>query len=138
LREKESGVYSPGVGLSVEKEPNAHYYFTISFSCAPANVEKLIAASLDEVAKIKKDGVSTDDLGKFKSEEQRQQELSLRQNGYWLNYITSRLKYGEDMGRYKDYVKKVNAVTVETSKVAAQKYLNEDNYIRLVLLPEKK
>ena len=138
LREKESGVYSPRVGLSVEKDPNAHYYFTISFSCAPANVEKLIAASLDEVAKIKASGASTDDVGKFKSEEQRQHELSLRQNGYWLNYITSRLKYGEDMGQYKDYVQKVNAVTVETSKVAAQKYLNEDNFIRLVLLPEKK
>jgi zinc protease len=138
LREKESGVYSPNVGLSVEKDPNPHYYFTISFSCAPANVEKLIAASLDEVAKIKASGASVDDISKFKSEEQRQQELSLRQNGYWLNYITSRLKYGEDMGQYKNYVQKVNAVTVESSKVAAQKYLNEDNYIRLVLLPEKK
>jgi zinc protease len=42
------------------------------------------------------------------------------------------------MGQYKDYVQKVNAVTAETSKVAAQKYLNEDNFIRLVLLPEKK
>jgi zinc protease len=138
LREKESGVYSPNVGLSVERVPNAHYYFTISFSCAPANVEKLIAASLDEVAKIKASGASPEDVSKFKSEEQRQRELSLRQNGYWLNYITSRLKFGEDMGQYKNYLRKVNAVTAETSKVAAQKYLNEDNYIRLVLLPEKK
>ncbi|MES2827222.1 MAG: insulinase family protein [Bacteroidota bacterium] len=138
LREKESGVYSPQVGLSVDKYPNSYYYFTISFSCAPANVEKLIAASLDEIAKIKATGASADDLGKFKSEEIRQQEVSLRTNGYWLGYISNRIKFGENMEQNKNYVQKVNAVTAETTKAAAQKYLNEDNYIRFVLLPEKK
>ncbi len=138
LREKESGVYSPNVGLSIEKYPNAHYYITISFSCATANVEKLIAASLDEISKIKSSGVSGDDISKFKSEELRQYELSLRDNGYWLGYISNRIKYGDDLGQNKIYVQKVNAVTVESSKAAAQQYLNEDNYIRFVLLPEKK
>lgn len=138
LREKESGVYSPKVGLSLEKYPNAHYYFTISFSCAPANVEKLIAAALDEVGKIKASGASADDISKFKSEELRQYELSLRDNSYWLGYITNRMKYGDDLAQNKTYVQKVNGVTVESSKVAADQYLNEDNYIRFVLLPEKK
>ncbi|RYE50700.1 MAG: insulinase family protein, partial [Sphingobacteriales bacterium] len=138
LREKESGVYSPSVSLSVEKYPAAHYYFNVSFSCSPANVEKLIAASLDEISKIKASGASADDIGKFKSEEQRQTELNLRNNNYWLNYITNRLQNGEDLAQLLKAKQRLDGISVESTKAAAQKYLNEDNYIRLVLLPEKK
>ena len=137
LREKESGVYSPQVGLSVKKYPNSHYYFTISFSCAPANVEKLIAAALDEVKQIKENGATADDISKFKSEEQRQMELSLRDNGFWLGYLTNRLKYGDELDQLLNNQQRLNSVTVETSKITAQKYLNDDNYIRLVLMPQK-
>lgn len=137
LREKESGVYSPQVGLSVGKYPKAHYYFTISFSCATANVEKLIAAALDEVKHIKDNGATIDDISKFKSEEQRQIELSLRDNGFWLNYLTNREKYGDDLSQILSIKDRLNKVTVETSKSTAQKYLTDENYIRLVLMPQK-
>lgn len=138
LREKESGVYSPRVNLSVEKLPDAHYYFTISFSCAPANVDKLIAAALDEVGKIREKGATQDDINKFSSEEQRQIELSLRDNNFWMHYLANRMKYGEDFGQILDYRKRLEAVTVESTKAAAKQYLGAENYIRLVLMPQKK
>lgn len=136
LREKESGVYSPGVSLSVQKNPTAHYYFTISFNCAKANVEKLINAALEEVNAFAKNGVTAEDLQKFKSEELRQEELSLRENGYWLGYLTNRLKYGDNLEQVLGNTARINGVNVDATKAAAQKYLNGDNYIRLVLLPE--
>ncbi|CAM4096873.1 zinc protease [Pedobacter westerhofensis] len=137
LREKESGVYSPQVGLSVAKFPTAHYYFTISFSCATANVEKLIAAAMEEVQHIKSNGATPDDISKFKSEEHRQMELNLRNNGYWLGYLSNRLKYGDELNLVLGNNQRVDAVTVESSKATAQQYLNENNYIRLVLMPQK-
>jgi zinc protease len=137
LREKESGVYSPSVGLSVAKYPKSHYYFTISFSCATANVEKLIAAALEEVKSIKTNGATADDIAKFKSEEHRQMELSLRDNGYWLGYLSNRLKYGDELNMVLSNKQRVDAVTVDSSKATAQKYLNGNNYIRLVLMPQK-
>ncbi|WP_113638548.1 M16 family metallopeptidase [Nubsella zeaxanthinifaciens] len=137
LREKESGVYSPGVSLSLEKYPTAHYYFTISFNCAKANVEKLINAALEEVNAFRQNGVTAEDLQKFKSEELRQEELSLRDNGYWLNYLSNRLKYGDNIEQVLDNSKRINGVTIEATKAAAEKYLNGNNYIRLVLEPEK-
>ena len=136
LREKESGVYSPGVSLSISKYPNAHYYFVISFSCATANVEKLIAAALDEVKNIRTNGATAQDIIKFKSEEQRQQELNLRNNGYWLGYLTTRLKYGDNLNQLLTAKQRLDEVTVESSKTTAQKYLKQDNYIRLVLMPQ--
>jgi zinc protease len=138
LREKESGVYSPEVGLSVSKYPSSHYYFNISFSCATANVEKLIAAALDEVKHIREAGATVDDISKFKSEEKRQHELSLRNNNYWLSYLSIRSKYGDDLGQLLGNLQRLDLVTVESTKSNAQKYLTEDNYIRLVLMPEKK
>lgn len=136
LRKKESGVYSPGVSLSVQKYPTAQYFFTISFNCAKANVEKLINAALEEVAAFKQNGVTAEDLQKFKSEELRQEELSLRENAFWVNYLTNSLKYGENLDQVLGNTARINGVTVEATKAAAQKYLNGDNYIRLVLLPE--
>jgi len=136
LREKESGVYSPGVSLNVSKYPASHYYFVISFSCAPANVEKLITAALDEVQNIRKNGATAQDISKFKSEEQRQQELNLRSNGYWLGYLTTRLKYGDQLNQLLTEKQRLDEVTVESSKSTAQKYLKPDNYIRLVLMPQ--
>lgn len=136
LREKESGVYSPRVSLSVEKYPTAHYYFTISFNCAKANADKLINAALEEVATFRQNGVTAEDLQKFKSEELRQEELSLRENGFWLNYLANRLKYGDNVEQVLGNTNRINGVTMEATKTAAQKYLNGDNYIRLVLLPE--
>jgi len=137
LREKESGVYSPGVDLSVQKYPTAHYYFTISFNCSKANVEKLINAALEEVNSFKLNGATADDLKKFKSEEARQEELSLRDNGFWLSYLSNRLKYGDDVEQLLADKQRLDAVDVASTKAAAQKYLNGDNYIRLVLVPEK-
>lgn len=136
LREKESGVYSPRVSLSVEKYPTAHYYLTISFNCSKANVDKLINAAMEEVNSFKQNGATAEDLQKFKSEELRQEELSLRENGFWLNYLSNRLKYDDDIDQVLGNKNLINSVTVESTKAAAQKYLNGENYIRLVLLPE--
>ena len=77
------------------------------------------------------------DIKKFKSEELRQEELSLRENGFWLNYLANRLKYGESLEQVLSDRDRVNSVTVASTKASAQKYLSGDNYIRLVLVPEK-
>ena len=138
LREKESGVYSPNVELSVQKYPSAHYYYTISFNSSTANVDKLVNAALEEVNAVKSNGATDEDIKKFKSEEARQQELSLRDNGYWLGYLTNRLKYGDNIEQVLENKERLEKVDVSSTKTAAQKYLNGDNYIRLVLLPESK
>lgn len=138
LREKESGVYSPGVGISLQKYPSAHYYFVITFNCATANVEKLINAALEEVNSLSQNGATEEDLKKFKSEELRQQELALRDNGFWLNYLANRLKYGDNVEQLLGNKDRISGVTPESTKAVAQKYLNGDNYIRIVMLPEKK
>ncbi len=136
LREKESGAYSPNVHVSYNKNPANRYAFTIAFGCAPNNVEKLIAATREEINKIKVQGVTELDITKFSSEEQRQYELHLRDNEFWLSWLDKQYENGDDPAEILSYPKLIRQVNPASVKAAANLYLNENNFIKMVLLPE--
>jgi zinc protease len=138
LREKESGVYSPRVNLTYDSEPKNRYSFKISFSCAPNNVEKLIAAAVEEVNKLKLEGAAIDDIQKFKAEERRQLELQLRENGFWLGHLQAADALNKNPETILSYLNTLTEVTPENTKASANKYFNQNNFIQLILLPEKK
>ncbi|UYQ95443.1 insulinase family protein [Chitinophaga horti] len=137
LREKESGVYTPNVGFSASKLPTPYYSISISFNCATANVDKLVAAALDEVELLKKNGATETDVEKFKAETQRAQELNLRENGYWLSYLTSKYRNGDDPLSLLTFNERLKLVTPASVKATAEKYLSGSNFVRGVLVPEK-
>ncbi|MGI0107021.1 M16 family metallopeptidase [Salinimicrobium sp. WS361] len=136
LREKESGVYSPSVGLSKVKIPSSYYLFSISFSCAPERVDELIEATKDEIALLRREGPTQDELDKFIAQEQRQKETQLRSNSYWLNYIQNVYQGEIEMDYIQNYNSYLEALTLSRLKKASKKYLSTENSARLVLLPE--
>jgi zinc protease len=138
LRQEESGVYSPGVRASYVKTPNGRYSITIFFTCAPANVDKLVAATLDEINKIKQNGAQQSDIEKFTSEDLRSTEIQIRQNVFWAGYLASGSQNQEDPHRILRYTANLKTVTPQTTKDAANKYLSGNNFIKMILLPEKK
>ncbi|HEY1025349.1 MAG TPA: insulinase family protein [Sphingobacteriaceae bacterium] len=138
LREKESGVYSPGVSVSYNKDPKASYSIGIYFSCAAENVEKLVAAAIDEVNKLKQNGAAPEDIQKFIAEEKRQLEVQSRDNGFWLSYLRNAYIENDDPKKILNYTKTLNKVTPATTKEAAARFLSGENYMKLVLMPEKK
>lgn len=137
LREEESGVYTPSVQVSTSKYPQSRFSMVISFGCAPGNVERLIASALDEVKKTGKNGPSLENINKFKAEDRRSRETGLKTNNFWLNYLNGQLINNEPLTQVNDYDAAIGKVTVTSLKDIAAKYLNGDNYIRLVLSPEK-
>ena len=137
LREEESGVYGVGVSGTTQKIPAKRYNFRIAFQCAPENVEKLVNRTLAEIQKIKDSGAEAGDIEKFKAETKRQTETQLRDNGFWLGYLQGQYQDGDDV---KDVLKedeRMKKVTVESTKMAAKKYF-ADNFIKVIMLPEKK
>jgi zinc protease len=138
LREDESGVYSPGVGQSVSKDPDPRYSINVSFGCGPQNVEKLIASTLEEIEKLKTSGPSQVNVDKYKAEDQRARETELKTNNWWLEYLETGLQNHDDLHELSNYDSDLAKVTPESLKAVANKYLSGKNYIRLVLLPEKK
>ncbi|SDD70144.1 zinc protease [Mucilaginibacter pineti] len=135
LREDESGVYSPGAYSSAGKLPTPRYSLVVNFGCGPKNVDKLIASTLDEISKLKSAGPTQVNIDKWRAESLRTRETGMRTNGWWLGYISGQTTDKEDLHQFDSYTKELNAVSIESVKAAAQKYLSGKNYIRLVLLP---
>jgi zinc protease len=137
LREDEGGVYGAGARASYTKMPKGRYTFNISFGCAPENVEKLISSTLDEINKIKEKGAIAGDIAKFVAEETRSNETQLKDNNFWIGYLTNQYQNEEDPKQVLNYLNSLKEITPEVLKSAAQVRLS-DNFIRLVLLPEVK
>ncbi|MDB5131181.1 MAG: peptidase [Mucilaginibacter sp.] len=138
LREQESGTYSPGVRASYRKIPAGRYSFTIAFECAPANVDKLINAALDEIGKIKQNGAVSTDIEKFKAQEARSTQVQLKQNIFWAGYLGAASQNQENPDDILNHVNSLNNITVQSTKDAANKYLSGNNLIKFILMPEKK
>lgn len=138
LREKESGVYSPGVKVGFSKLPTPRYSATVYFTCAPANVDKLIAATMEEIEKIKKEGAQPVDIQKFKAEEKRSTELQLKENSFWAAHLVSTSQNQENPDAVLTYFKDLDQITVESTRETANKYLSGSNLIKFILYPEKK
>ncbi len=120
------------------KFPQGRYSMTVSFGCAPENVEKLIASTLDEINKVKVNGAQTVDVEKFVAEERRTTETQLKENGFWLGYLTNKIQNNDDPKQILGYLDSLKMINPAVLKSAADRYLSGDNLIRFVLLPEKK
>ncbi|PWJ55627.1 zinc protease [Dyadobacter jejuensis] len=138
LREEESGVYGVGVSQSTDKFPTGHYRISVQFGCGPENVEKLVKRTMEEIGKIKTNGADPQDLEKFKAETRRKLEVATKTNGFWINYIDTNTFIGDDLDELYRQDELLSSVTVKSSEAAAKKYFNEKNYIKVVLMPEKK
>lgn len=135
LREEEGGVYGVGARGSLSKISFSNLTFSISFPCGPENVDKLVNAALGEVEKIKKEGVTPEDMAKVKETYLVKNKEDLKTNRYW---ITSLLKADQEERNLESMMqleRKLDQLTAEKIQDVAQKYLDE-NYFLGILMPE--
>jgi zinc protease len=138
LREEEGGVYSPFARISTSRFPSPKFTLRIGFGCSPANVEKLIAISLEEVKKLSTNGASVEDIGKFVNNAKLNYQTNLNNNNYWVSKLGDKAQKGEEFKTILDYEKELEKVTNASTQATAKKYLTGENVIRVVLLPEDK
>ncbi len=137
LREEESGVYGVSASGTYSKYPVPRYTMRIGFGCAPENVEKLIALTMKVIDDIKQKGADAKDIAKFKAESQRETENQLRDNNFWLSYLSSQYFNGDDPTEVLHEPEELKKVTVGSTKAAANIYFGP-NVVRVVLMPEQK
>ncbi len=136
LREEEGGVYGVGARGSFRKISFTGVDFTISFPCGPENVDKLIAAALAEVEKIKIEGPTEKDLLKIKESYLLKYKEDIKKNRFWLaNFIRSTQENSDPAAVLKSEAA-INALTIEGIKNVANEFLDE-NYFLGILLPEE-
>ena len=64
-------------------------------------------------------------------------QKSLRENGYWINHLQTALLHRTDPASILSYEKQVAAITPAQVRDAAKRYFNLNNYVQVVLYPEK-
>lgn len=137
IREKKSGVYGIGANANSSKYPYEHYSITVSFPCAPENVEDLTEAVFAEIKKMQENGPTAQDLQKVKETQRRDMETNLEENRYWLRTLQQAYFLGQDPQKVLDYKDAIESLTAEGLKETANKYFNFDSYVKVVLLPEE-
>ncbi|MDY7540599.1 insulinase family protein [Undibacterium sp. RTI2.1] len=137
LREKLTLIYGGGMGGSINRIPDQNYRIGVTLPCGPENVDKVIAAMFAEIQQIKTDGPLLADLNKVKQNWLKERQIQMRTNTYWLGNLQDSILYGTDMAEMLGYEARVNAVTLDDIKQAANRYFNLNNYVQFVMYPEK-
>ncbi len=136
LREDEGGTYGVGVWASPSEFPVPQYRFNISFGCAPENVEKLVKLVFLEIDSVKQFGVAEEYIQKVQETQRRSYETDLKRNGYWLSALEFYYSHGEPPTNILDFPEFVDQLSREGIQEASEQYLNESNYVEVILFPE--
>ncbi len=138
MREDMGGVYGVGAGGGISRSPRQERTFTISFGADPNRVDELIKAANAEVAKILKDGVPEDYLDKVRKGYEREREIQLKSNGFWLGWLESTARYKEDPNIILDAQPMLKRMTAANVKASIKKYLDGKTLYQAIMLPATK
>ena len=136
LREKLTLIYGGGMGGGLSRAPTQSYDLSLSLPCGPENVDKVIAGAFGEIKKLQDEGPQAEDLEKVKQNWLIAHRRAQRENGYWMGALQNAVLYGDDPTQLLNYEKEVAALTVAEVQTAFQRYLRQDNYVQMVLLPK--
>lgn len=136
LREKMAMIYGGGASGALSKIPYGNYSIGINLPTGPENVDKVIAATFAEIARLQEKGPEPGELEKVKSNWIQNHRRSLRENGYWVANLQSSLTEGTDPKAILDVERQVQALTAQDVQAAARRYFDTKNYVQVVLNPE--
>jgi zinc protease len=137
LREQLSGAYTSQIGGSLSKFPYSNFAINLYIPCGPENVDKLIAAALDEIQKVKEHGPTPEDLAKVKEAFSKKYQENQKDNSYWLSALQRGIELGNNLGSILTTEKRMNELTPKDLQDRAKKYFAMTNYFLAVLYPEK-
>ena len=138
MREEQSGVYGVSINGSPVKFPEPEYTITSMWGCNPDSISKLAETVLDEMAKIKKNGPTEEDLNKVRETLIRERETRLKENNFWISSLQNLYLNGDRLLTLEEYKTFLNSFTGKDIKKIASKYLDTENYVKVALTPASK
>jgi zinc protease len=138
LREKMALIYGGGASGVLSKIPYGNYSIGVTLPTGPEHVDKVIAATFEEIQRLQAEGPKAAELEKVKSNWIQNHRRSLRENGYWLGHLQSALSEATDPASILAVEQQVQALSTEDIRTAARRYFDERNYVQVVLNPQAK
>jgi zinc protease len=136
IREDMGGTYGVRIRGDFDRYPRQQYKITISFGANPERVEELTQEIFNQIDSLRSFGTSETNLQKVKEMHRREYETNLKENGYWMSALRLRYQNNLDPADIIRDDEKIDQLTLADIQEAARKYLNPENYVRVVLYPE--
>ena len=136
LREDLGATYGTSVGGGISWRPIESYSFSISFGCAPDEVDSLVAEVFAEIERLKSEGIEQSYVDKVEEIQRRGRETSLKENGFWLGVLKTYYSRDLDPRLILAFDELIEGVTPKTVQQTAKDYLNPDRYVLGILKPE--
>lgn len=138
LREEKGSVYGVSAYGNISKIPYTFSNFSVSFPCAPENVDTLSKSVLEELKKIITNGVDAADLAKVKEQQKRRLETEMKQNQFWMTALYDSYYLGNNPADILKRPQQVESLSAKMIQDVARKYINLNSYIRATLKPDEK
>lgn len=139
LREELGGTYGVSVSANPQNAPEERYTFSIGFSTDPNRVDELTEAVWTVLNRVKEEGPPQAEVETVKQQQRRGRETDLKTNPFWVSVLDFYFTHeDEDLLDVNTYLEMTEELTVEEIQQAAREYLNEDNYVKVVLYPENR
>jgi zinc protease len=132
VRERQGMAYYAYSQLAANKQPGS---WAVVAGVNPANVDRAIAASLQEVRRLRDELVPADELEDSKRYLTGSLPIQLETNDGVAGILVDLEWYGLGLDYVRRYIDLVNALSAEQVQAAAQKYLNPDAYALAVAGP---
>jgi zinc protease len=135
VREDKSGTYGIGVWQSVSRYPKETYNITITFGCDPKRTDELTNIVFNQIDSLKNFGPEEKYITKVREQHIRTREVDLKQNDFWLGSLQDYYSNNLDPRGIIKYSKFFDTLSPSSMQKAAQKYLDMNNYVKVVLYP---
>ncbi len=136
LREEQGGVYTVGVSAVLNKIPYEHFRLTVSFGCAPENVDRLRESVEAEIRHLIDQGVDDDLFNQRKTIALGRIEKGQRENQAWLRWLLTSRQEDRPLPNPDQFLKMYRDVKPKDLRAAARQYLDQANRLDAVLYPE--
>ena len=136
IREDSGGSYSIAVIPQTRMAPVDDYRFIIRFSCAPDRVEELTSRVRSIVDDWRNAPPEERYAADVTASQQRSLSVNLERNSWWLGQITFAVSTDMNPNDMLDRRALYDSLSPELLQDAARRYLNDENYVQVVLYPE--
>lgn len=138
MREDQGGVYGVQVQQNASKYEKPDYSVFVAWGCSPDNVDTLVNTVFTEMEKLKTKPCDDVNLEKAVETYVRDLESNQEKNKYWLGKLKSAEWDNTKLYSVDELQKLVKSITKDDIQKAANKYFNENHYLKVVLRPEEK
>lgn len=137
LREEMSGTYHVSVWPSFTDAPTPRAQMNIQFGCDPEQVEVLIQAVRDELARLTTEPLEESYIHTVRETQRRQREVDLSRNEFWNSVLPFYDWHGEDPRIVLDFEDYVAGITPEGVRDTARRFFNVPDQTVFILMPKE-